>query len=268
MIKKEYLRGSAAEIHRQVRTFARLERTHAGFIEFLRETVRPRAGLRVLELACGCGMLADRVRAEFSARAEGWDSHLACIDYATAAYPEVKFLTRDLTEARPRPVFDLLLFREALMEFPSPARVLRRCAGLLRPGGWAAALEPDYGATLIHPVVPGWTAFVDRYAAFCAAEGSEDFFAGRKLIGAFRAAGLRHLATRAFLEVRSALDRPALKEFLEAEIISIRADAPLLTKKKVFTPREISSLLDGLRRVSLAPGAYVQTAMVAVCARR
>lgn len=264
-----YLRASSpAEIRRQERTFARLRRTHAAFFSFLKETAAPPRGAKVLELACGCGMLADLARRELAAEAEGWDLNPAYIAHAARAYPRTAFAVRDMLAGPAAPARDLLLFREALMEFPSPAAALRRCLRLLRRGGWAAALEPDYGATVIHPEVPGWARFVERYAAFCAASGGEDFFAGRKLLGAFRAAGLRRLAVRPLVETHTALDGAALKEFLEAEIMSIEADAGLLTARRVFSRAGLDGVLRGLRRAAASRAAYVQTTMVAICGRK
>lgn len=264
-----YLRAaSPEEIKRQLRTFARMEATHAAFVSFLRETAKPRKGSRVLELGCGCGMMADRLRQEFSAAAAGWDANPDYIAYAARAYPRTAYAAADLLSAPARAGFDLILFRETLMEFPSPAAVLKRNLGRLKRGGWFAALEPDYGATVIYPEVPGWRDFVDRYARFCAAAGNEDFFAGRKLPGAFLAAGLRNIAVRPLVETHSFLDRPALREFLGAEIMSIKADAPLLTGKRVFSAAALAAVLKGLAAAARAPGAYVQTSMVAVCGQK
>lgn len=269
MTANGYLRAaSPEEIKRQLRTFARLEKTHAGFVSFLREKARPGKGSRILELGCGCGMMADRMRQEFSAAAAGWDANPDYIDYAARAYPRTDYAVADLMSAPGRAGFDLILFRETLMEFPSPAAVLKRNLGRLRRGGWFAALEPDYGATIIHPEVPGWRDFVDRYARFCAAAGNEDFFAGRKLPAAFQAAGLRNIAVRPLVETHSFLHRPALREFLGAEIMSIKADAPLLTGKRVVSTAALAAVLKGLAAVARAPGAYVQTSMVAVCGQK
>lgn len=268
MTGNRYLRAaSPEEIKRQLRTFARMEKTHSGFVSFLRETAKPRKGSRLLELGCGCGMMADRLRREFSAAAEGWDSNPDYIAYAAGAYPRTAYAAADLLSAPARSEFDLILFRETLMEFPSPAAVLQRNLGRLKRGGWFAALEPDYGATVIHPEVPGWRDFVDRYARFCAAAGNEDFFAGRKLPEAFLAAGLRNIAVRPLVETHSFLDRPALREFLGAEIMSIKADAPLLAGR-VLSAAGLAAVLKGLAAVARAPGAYVQTSMVAVCGQR
>lgn len=269
MTRNGYLRAaSPEEIKRQLRTYARLEATHAGFVSFLREKARPRRGSRLLELGCGCGMLADRLRKEFSASAEGWDSNPDYVAYAAGAFPRTAYSAADLLSKPARAEFDLILFRETLMEFRSPAAVLKRNLGRLKRGGWFAALEPDYGATLLHPGVPGWPEFVAKYARFCSAAGGEDFFAGRKLAGAFLAAKLRNIAVRPLVETRSFLDRPPLREFLEAEIMSIKADAPLLVGRGVFTASALAGVLKGLAAVARAPGAYVQTAMVAVCGQR
>lgn len=268
MTGNKYLRAaSPEEIRRQLRTFARMEHTHAAFVSFLRETAKPRRGSRILELGCGCGMMADRLRQEFSAAAAGWDANPDYIAYAARAYPRTAYAAADLLSAPARAEFDLILFRETLMEFPSPAAVLKRNLGRLKRGGWFAALEPDYGATVIYPEVPGWRAFVDKYARFCASAGDEDFFAGRKLPGAFRAAGLRNIAVRPLVETHSFLRRAALREFLGAEIMSIKADAPFLTGR-AFSAAGLAAVLKGLAAVARAPGAYVQTSMVAVCGQK
>ncbi len=270
MQKDNYIRAaSPAEIQRQVKTFNRLKHSHAQFFDFLRRVIRPSKKIRVLEMGCGCGMLADMARTELSAKAAGWDSNPEYIRFASSAFRQTSFDARSfMCPPCTGDKFDIVLFREAIMECREPAAILKWSKKFIKPGGWAAALEPDYGATIIYPEVPGWCEFLYRYAAICAKDGDEDFFAGRKLLDSFSRAGFKGLAVQPITEVRSALCARELKEFIGAEIMSISADIPFLSGKTGFSRAELKKMLKGLKAVIASPGAYVQTTMIAVCGRK
>lgn len=107
----------------------------------------PRAPSDVLDLGCGTGSLS-LLAAEQRHRVTGVDRSRAMVDLARAkpAGRDAVFLVGD---AALPPVgeqrFDVVLVRHVLWTLPEPERVLRRWAGLLRPGGWLVLIEGVWG---------------------------------------------------------------------------------------------------------------------------
>ncbi|MDN0195951.1 class I SAM-dependent methyltransferase [Streptomyces sp. S.PNR 29] len=101
----------------------------------------------VLDLGCGTGSLS-LLAAEQGHRVTGVDLSQAMIELARAklAGRDAAFLVGD---AAAPPVgeqrFDVVLVRHVLWTLPDPARVLRRWAGLLRPGGRLVLIEGVWG---------------------------------------------------------------------------------------------------------------------------
>ncbi|WP_037670372.1 bifunctional 2-polyprenyl-6-hydroxyphenol methylase/3-demethylubiquinol 3-O-methyltransferase UbiG [Streptomyces griseus] len=101
----------------------------------------------LLDLGCGTGSLS-LLAAERGHRVTGVDLSPAMVDLARAklAGRDAVFLRGDA--ARP-PVgeqrFDVVLVRHVLWTLPDPGRVLRRWAGLLRPGGRLVLVEGVWG---------------------------------------------------------------------------------------------------------------------------
>lgn len=147
-------------------------------------------GWRCLDAGAGGGsvtaMLAERVGATGSVLAVDLDTSLL----EPLASDRVEVRHHDLlSDPLPRDAFDVVHARLLLMFFPSRWQALRRLAAAARPGGWIAALEPDFGTVEVSPTSRSWertwSAFFDAAVA-----GGWDPRYGARLCGDLEAAGV------------------------------------------------------------------------------
>jgi SAM-dependent methyltransferase len=125
-------------------TFARAT---GGFIDALLDAARVETGLRVLDLACGPGLVTGAARVR-GAIATGLDFSAAMIALARAAHPEIRFHEGD-AEALPFAdgSFDAVVANFGIHHMPDPVCALSEARRVLRPGGrmvftsWAAPAE-------------------------------------------------------------------------------------------------------------------------------
>ncbi len=118
-----------------------------GFINRLLDAARVAAGARVLDIACGTGVVVSAV-ARRGARPTGLDFSAAMLALARAAHPQVRF---DESDAEALPFadasFDAVVSNFGVHHFPDPVRALSEAHRVLRPGGriaftgWAAPAE-------------------------------------------------------------------------------------------------------------------------------
>ena len=102
----------------------------------------PLQGLKVLDVGCGGGILADAM-ARKGAQVLGIDLATKALKVAQlhaleAETPNVQYQeisAEDLALARPG-AFDVVTCMEMLEHVPDPASVVRACATLVKPGGW------------------------------------------------------------------------------------------------------------------------------------
>jgi SAM-dependent methyltransferase len=147
------------------------------------------AGWRCLDVGAGGGsvtrMLADRVST----------GSVLAVDLDTAL---LKGLVSDRVEVRrhdlrsdslPADTFDLVHSRQLLMHLPARLSALRKMAEAARPGGWVAAMEPDFTTVEVSPTDLTWERV---WSVFCDAlvAGGWDPRYGARLCGDLRAAGL------------------------------------------------------------------------------
>jgi SAM-dependent methyltransferase len=94
-----------------------------------------------------------------------------------------------LSEPLPADAFDLVHARLVLMHLPSRLAAIRRLAGAARPGGWIAAVDPDFTTVSLSPFnrtwERTWSVFWDTLIA-----GGWDPAYGARLCGDLRSAGL------------------------------------------------------------------------------
>jgi SAM-dependent methyltransferase len=122
-------------------------------------------------------MLAERVGDSGSVLAIDLDTRL--LDLLADARVEVR--RQDLiAEPLPEASFDLVHARNLLMHLSGRIDALRRLHSAVRPGGWLALLEPDFGSVAINPPDD---AFRRAWSAFCdaAVAGGWDPSYGRRL---------------------------------------------------------------------------------------
>ncbi len=125
--------------------FARVQAS-PGWLRVLASFARfaaPQPGWRALDVGCGPGALV-RVLAEHGCRAVGMDVDAASLTRARALAPSLAFLRAEAA-ALPFPdgAFDLVTATNVLFLLPDPAAGLRALAGVCRPSGRVAVLNPS-----------------------------------------------------------------------------------------------------------------------------
>ncbi|HEY1935382.1 MAG TPA: methyltransferase domain-containing protein [Acetobacteraceae bacterium] len=108
------------------------------FADALLDAAAVRAGTRVLDMACGPGVVAG-MAASRGADMCGVDFSAAMLAQARAAFPRVEFVHGD-AEALPLPnaSFDAVVSNFGLHHVPRPALALAEARRVLRPGGRVA----------------------------------------------------------------------------------------------------------------------------------
>ena len=184
---------------------ARLRR---GFLSF----AGIRAGMRVLDVGCGTGVVTRDVAARVGSRgaAVGVDPSRSLLDVARRRAREGGAPDRPIFRAGdgvalpfPRASFDAALAVTVLLHVPAGDAILREMIRVTPPGGRVAALDQDFGTFVLD--VP------DRALTRRIIDGhAERFYAepwsGRTLARRFRRVGLRAVRSRAFVVVDSAYD--------------------------------------------------------------
>jgi 2-polyprenyl-6-hydroxyphenyl methylase/3-demethylubiquinone-9 3-methyltransferase len=159
------------------------------------QSLAPLEGRRVLDVGCGGGILADAM-ARKGAQVLGIDLAVKALKVAQlhaleAGTPNVEYreVSVEVLAAEQPGTFDVVTCMEMLEHVPDPASVVRACATLVKPGGWAffstinrnpkSFLFAIVGAEYILNLLPRGTheylKFVrpSELAAFCRAGGLE-----------------------------------------------------------------------------------------------
>ncbi len=118
-----------------------------GYADVLLDAARIEAGVRVLDLACGTGVVSAAAAGRW-AQPVGLDFAAAMLEIASAAHPGIRFEKGD-AEALPfaDASFDAAVSNFGVHHFPDPVRALTEARRVLRPGGriaftsWAAPVE-------------------------------------------------------------------------------------------------------------------------------
>lgn len=94
-------------------------------------------GARVLDVACGTGVLFEDYLAHGVAEVVGVDLSPEMVRIARRKYPQshVSVLCADVEEISFAQPFDCVVVYNAFPHFPHPARLVAHLAGLLAPGG-------------------------------------------------------------------------------------------------------------------------------------
>ena len=95
------------------------------------------AGLDVLDVACGTGVLIGDYLARGVASVTAVDISPEMVKIARKKFPqkEVHILCADVEELEPDRRFDCIMVYNAFPHFPEPERLIAILAGMLKPGG-------------------------------------------------------------------------------------------------------------------------------------
>lgn len=106
-------------------------------IDAILKNAAVKAGLDVLDVACGTGVLFPDYLKRNVRSLTGVDISPEMIRYAQAKFPggQVKLLCGDVEEMRFDTQFDLVMVYNAFPHFPDPKRLIQRLADLTKPGG-------------------------------------------------------------------------------------------------------------------------------------
>lgn len=164
---------------------------------FLLPHLRP--GMRLLDVGCGPGSITIGLARYVSpAETVGIDQAEAAVTAARAAAHEksmshVRFEQADAYELPfDDEEFDVVYAHQLLQHLADPVAALREARRVLRPGGYLAVREADYGTMTHYPHEPMLDTWLERYHRLARANGGEPD-AGRRLLEWVREAGFDHL---------------------------------------------------------------------------
>jgi len=156
-------------------------------------------GMEVLDLGCGPGSITvGLARYVAPSLVVGIDRAQAAIDHATAHGAEQRLdnLRFELADvyALPFPAesFHVVYAHQLLQHLADPVAALSEAARVLRPGGYLAVRDADYGTMTHHPNDPTIDRWLEVYRAVARANGGEPD-AGRHLLEWVLAAGFDHI---------------------------------------------------------------------------
>lgn len=92
-------------------------------------------GIRVLDVACGTGVLFPDYLKREVASVTGIDISPEMAKIAQSKFPQVDVICGDVETAEFAEPFDAIMVYNAFPHFPDPARLIKVLAGLVKPGG-------------------------------------------------------------------------------------------------------------------------------------
>lgn len=94
-------------------------------------------GKRVLDVACGTGVLFEDYLARGAARVTGVDLSPKMVRIARRKFPQshIEVCCADIEEAQFKELFDCCVIYNALPHFPNPGRLIKNLSRLIKPGG-------------------------------------------------------------------------------------------------------------------------------------
>lgn len=110
---------------------------HDHIIDQILDNACVTAGKRVLDVACGTGVLIPDYLKRNVASVTGVDISAEMVKITQEKFPQenVTILCADVEEAPLEPVYDCIMVYNAFPHFPEPMQLIRTLSGLLAPGG-------------------------------------------------------------------------------------------------------------------------------------
>jgi SAM-dependent methyltransferase len=211
------------------------------------------SGGRVLDLGAGQGnttrCLADVLH---PAECIGLEYDPALVDYAQAHPdnpPAVRFQQGDATRLPfPDGSFDVVFCRYLLLHMADPVRVVREMLRVVRPGGFAMALEGDF--TQVSRSHPPCDALATVHKAWNGLFPNPQ--AGATLVHTFREAGATRLEAGAWTMIEH--DDVKLRRIYR---LSAEATGPLAARKGILTDAQVREMIADLIRLEDDPASVV-----------
>lgn len=174
--------------------------------EVLFEQIGVQPGWSCLDLACGVGGVTNLLsrRAGPTGRVVGLDSDADKLAVARSwaqanGLSNVEFVEGDAYHTGlPRESFDLVHVRFLLTTVGRADELVSEALALTRPGGVMAFQEADAVTLTCYPPHPAWDRLKDAIIAVLERTGG-DPYAGRRMFGMLRRAGLKDVRFRPFL---------------------------------------------------------------------
>ncbi len=94
-----------------------------------------KAGMDVLDVACGTGVIFPDYLARGVRSLTAIDLSMEMVKIAREKFPQVSVLWGDVEEASFHRLFDIIMVYNAFPHFPEPERLIARLTELLKPGG-------------------------------------------------------------------------------------------------------------------------------------
>ncbi|HWQ58226.1 MAG TPA: class I SAM-dependent methyltransferase [Clostridia bacterium] len=106
-------------------------------IDFILDAAGAREGARVLDVACGTGVLFEDYLRRGAKGIVGVDISPEMVRAARRKYPQshISLICADIEEANIEGLFDCCVVYNALAHFPDPGRLIARLARFVAPGG-------------------------------------------------------------------------------------------------------------------------------------
>ncbi len=108
---------------------------HDAVIEKILNGAEVGSGKKVLDVACGTGVLFPDYLGRNVASLTGVDISPEMVRIAREKFPQVEVLCADVEELPEDQKYDCIMIYNAFPHFPEPERLIRRLSELLTPGG-------------------------------------------------------------------------------------------------------------------------------------
>jgi ubiquinone/menaquinone biosynthesis C-methylase UbiE len=270
-----YLRhGNENEAERQKVSLDSSKTADTQFLDFIEKNNRINKDDLIIDLGCGSGFFTNEIQKKFNCRVIGLDADSKQIESAKKLATEskndqVNFINGLFFEDHAITNAKVVVMRQVIIDVVEQSKLLAWAATLLSSDGTVCTFEPDYHASILYPEPAGWAKFFEGYANY-AINGTEDWYAGRKLPMHYHNAGLKILDMKTVIDLHTALNGQdqKYKKFIDSELFNFKVDMDGLLSSGFVSKEEADFALAGFEALKNIPYSFVQTQMVAVCGKR